>query len=265
MNEKTKLLKLFDQVKNATLLFHQSKRETANNRMLSAEGKAAEQQSDREQFGDAMEGYRAEMLKIIDAREEDYVAYHTNEMVKRMRSGDYLNALQVNLKILEGGYMGRVEVAALLKAYEFDDMGTNMIIDTLVKIKSPFLGMVDSRVTVAKQLNAFESMRRVIKDKINTNLCDKVLSYAGDDGITFALFGAGYVAIEKETKEDLALNNGDVSLAKQNNADKSVARAVTSHEDIALSIKKDRRERQNRKNERDREKIKNMAINKPKE
>lgn len=232
MNEKTRLLALFTKVAKATNEFKDDREEILKSDMLSTKGKDKEIAEYRRQFAEAMEMFRDEMIGIVDSREKDYTAYRIKEAQERMRSSDYQAALTANLDALERGYMGRIEVAALLALYNSDDLATDRIHEVMYRTKNPYCDQIEKRITIKMQLNAFESIRRVIQSTVNVRLAEKFRpqqSPAVSSGLKpgkFSsediYFGSGYYAIKNELEEDLTINSPDASLGLQNNADKDV-------------------------------------------
>lgn len=75
MNEKTKLLDLFSKVEWATLEVKKDNQQIQTSERLSKQGKAEEQAENRLMYKEAIDGYREQMLTIVDARENDYIAW----------------------------------------------------------------------------------------------------------------------------------------------------------------------------------------------
>lgn len=221
MNEKTKLLDLFSKVKWATLEVKKDNQQIQTSERLSKQGKAEDQAENRLMYKEAIDGYREQMLAIVDARENDYIAWYKKTTMDHMKSFDYQSALMINLETLRKGYMGKVEILALLELYDANDVAINIICDILKEIKSPYLNLTDGRITINKQLNAFESIRNVIKSTVNMVLYDRPgLSLGSITDESRVFFGSGYYAIKEELNEDLTLKSADASLALQANEDK---------------------------------------------
>ena len=76
MYEKTKLLELFNKAMNATDMVREDNLAVQADRSLSSYGKEKSQESNRLEYKEAMDGFREEMLAIVDAREADYIAFY---------------------------------------------------------------------------------------------------------------------------------------------------------------------------------------------
>ncbi|MBS6677774.1 MAG: hypothetical protein KH330_08560 [Clostridiales bacterium] len=220
MYEKTKLLELFNKAMNATDMVREDNLAVQADRSLSSYGKEKSQELNRMEYKEAMDGFREEMLAIVDAREADYIAFYKKTAMEYMKSYEHQAALMMNLDILIKGYMGKNEIESLIEAYSSEEMASSMIYDTLVKMKSPYEKLLDNRITVRKQQNAFESIRNIIKSKINVGLMDKPVNYIKSQDKAQAYFGSGYAAILEEVGEDLSLLLPEASLAMQRNDDK---------------------------------------------
>lgn len=226
MNEKTRLLQLFAKVEKATDMFKMDSEKINSNDRLSRQGKAEEIKENKQQVLEAYEGFRELMLRIVDEKEADFVAFHVKEVKGRLGSADYQNALRANLDSLEKGFMGRIEIKALLELYKCDDLAMQKICSVLEKTKSQYMDMVEDRITMDKQLNAYASIRNLIRAKVNLYLIDAPVEYVGEYmgepgalGRTLAYFGSGYQAFLDELNEDLSLNRPDAALASAANAD----------------------------------------------
>jgi hypothetical protein len=232
MSEKSKLMELFRKVMEAAEEASTDSLEVQKNPRLSRKGKEEDREEIRRQFVEAVNMYRDEMLKLVDDREAKYMKDHTSVIVDRFRRFNYVTDIKANLEALEHGYMSRIEIVALIDLYRVDDFAMNMLLDVLQKIKSPYVNLMPARVTAEMQLNAFESIRGIIRAKVNANLMDVPVRYAGkassgfkegdaDPGAVYAYFGSGYHAIEKELTEDLLLVHANTTLGRVNNSDKA--------------------------------------------
>lgn len=220
MYEKTKLLELFDKAMYATDMVKEDNLAVQADKNLSNYGKEKSCEANRQEYKEAMDGFREEMLAIVDAREVDYMGYYKKTAMEYMKSYEHQAALMMNLDILRKGYLGQNEVEALIEVYRSEEMASNMIYDTLIRMKSPYEKLLDDRITVRKQQNAFESIRNVIKSKINVRLMEKPIRHVKDENRAHAYFGSGYAAILEEVGEDLTLLQPESSLALQKNDDK---------------------------------------------
>lgn len=229
MEEKTRLLELFKKAADSADMFKDDKREVMGSPMLSEKGKEHEVSENLRLFTEAMKGYREQMLAIVDGREEDYTAYRVRTAQQKMSTSNYQTALAANLDMLRRGYMGKIEVMALLKLYNDDDLACSRIEEVMQQTQNPYIDMLADRITVKKQLNAFESVRRIIRSNVTGYLAEKpiykplVTSQAGLKPELFSreacYFGSGYTAILEELNEDLTINRPDATLALKNNSD----------------------------------------------
>lgn len=219
MNEKTKLLELFEKVRKATDEGKQRNREIEASQRLSQKGKAEEIQQIRQQLRDTINKCREQMLAIVDEREEDYAGYYKKITMDRMRLTGYTQTLTANIELLKKGYLGKIQVMALLELYKNDDVAMDMISATLQEMKSPYRDLLDDRITIRKQMNAFESVRNIIKSKVNIGLLDLPSYHLGDMDSAGFYFGSGYHAILEELNEDLSINSPTATLTSQSNAD----------------------------------------------
>ncbi len=219
MNEKTKLLGLFEKVREATDGAKENNRKIEASQKLSQKGKAEEIQQTRQQLRDTINKYREQMLAIVDEREEDYAGYYKKITMDRMRLTGYTQTLTSNVELLKKGYLGKIQVMALLELYKNDDVAMDMISATLEEMKSPYRDLLDDRITIRKQMNAFESIRNIIKSKVNIGLLDGPSYHLGDRDSAGFYFGSGYHAILEELNEDLSINSPTATLTSQANAD----------------------------------------------
>lgn len=219
MNEKTKLLELFEKVRKTTDEAKQRNREIEASQRLSQKGKAEEIQQIRQQLRDTINKCREQMLAIVDEREKDYAGYYKKITMDRMRLTGYTQTVTANVELLKKGYLGKIQVMALLELYKNDDVAMDMISATLEEMKSPYRDLLDDRITIRKQMNAFESVRNIIKSKVNIGLLDLPSYHLGDMDSTGFYFGSGYHAILEELNEDLSINSPVATLTSQANAD----------------------------------------------
>lgn len=220
MGEKERLLGLFKKVAVSADAFRQDRQEIMQSDKLTDEGKASEIKENIDMFIEASDTYRETMLAIVDEREAGYTAFYVKEAKSRMQSSDYQTALATNLDMLKRGYMGKIEVIALLQLYDKDDLAISRIYETMYQTHSPYYGLMTDRITVKKQLNAFESIRSIINSKVNIGLVDLPGWNATPFDKEHFYFGSGYYAIENELNDDLTINSPDASLALKVNANK---------------------------------------------
>lgn len=262
MNEKTKLLDLFQAVKRSIDLAQEKLSDIQTDYKLSSQGKEEDITENKGLFAEAMQQYQKEMLDIVDSREADYTALNVKSTKDRLKDADYMRTLIVNLDAIKQGIMGKIEVMALIDAYKDNDHAMGMITDTLLEMHSPYVDLLPDRVTVKMQLNAFESIRNIIRSKINGSLLDvparyttveTAYSFYGSDKMKdskYAYFGAGLMAIENELNEDLTLKDASATLGKINNAldtTSNTAKNNNTKDAIAINAVSSRRKREREK------------------
>lgn len=229
MNEKTKLLGLFKKAADAADMFKDDKREIMKSDILSEKGKAQEIAENLRLFSEAVEGYRDQLLAIVDEREKDYTSYYVNVALTRFGSNGYQSALTANLEMIKQGYTGKIEIMAILKLYKDDDLAYSRVEDVMRQVKSPYCNLLEDRITVRKQLNAFESIRQFIKAKVTAYLAEQQI-YSPPAGSRVRLkgdqfsreacyFGSGYAAIVEELNDDLTINSPGATLSLKSNSD----------------------------------------------
>lgn len=253
MYEKTKLLQLFESVKKSAAEAKKDIREIQSSVKLSTQGKKEGQEASRLEYMEAVNKYREDMLQIVDKREEDYIAYYKKTAMDYMRSNDYQSALMTNLDTLRKGYMGIIEVMALTELYSTNDLAMNMICDVMFQTKNPHVNLISDRITIRKQLNAFNSIRNIIKSKVNIGILDRPTGYVSNMDADALWFGSGFQAILEELDEDLTLLRADASLGSQANADKK--NQVHSGESVANMKTAQRLKRKNGQKDRDTVKV----------
>lgn len=242
MEEKTRLLELFKKAADSADMFKDDKREVMGSPMLSEKGKKHEMEENLRLFAEAMKGYREQMLAIVDDREENYTAYQVRATQSKISASNYLLVLRENLDMLKSGYMGEIEVTALLKLYKEDDWAYGRIEEVMRQTHSHYIDLLEDRITVRKQLNAFGSIRRIIRSNITGYLAEKpvykppVSSQSGIKQTPFSreacYFGSGYTAILEELNEDLTINRPDATLAVKNNSDANMRIHHESNMDV---------------------------------
>lgn len=213
MNEKQSLLDLFEKVKRAAEEARQDRQDILKNPKLSQQGKDEDVATARNLFHDAVQRYQEQMIAIVDGREDGYIAYQKKQSMDYMKSYDYQGALMANISLLKNGHMSKIDIMAMIELYKYNGMATNMIYETLSEMKSPQIKLLFDRITVNKQLNAFESIRNVIKSKVNVGLLDRPAVW----------FGLGYDALLNEVGDDLTLLKGDATLSNKANSDPALA------------------------------------------
>lgn len=233
MNEKSKLIEIFQKVKSSAEEAREDSISVQADQRLTDKGKAEDRAEIRRLFSEACKMYRDEMIKIVNDREADYTAYYVKVAKDRFGSSSYMETLMSNIKALEMGYLGKIEILALMELYKDNDHAMSMVMDAMRKIKSPYIGLIPERITINMQLNAFENIRKVIQSKINANLLDVSARYSGKTSYSFenygttldnsaAYFGSGYFAIVNELNENLSLISADASLGKIGSNNKDV-------------------------------------------
>lgn len=221
MKEKTRLLELFGKAAKEADALREARRETMASAKLTDEGKRESIAEDRRTFIDATDKYREDMLKIVNDREDDYTAYYVRAAKIRLSSGDYQTALSSNLSALKRGHMGKIEIMAMLQLYaedNKDDLAVSRIYEVMRATHNPHFGLIEDRITVQKQLNAFASVRNIINSKINIGLVDLPGWNAITGNKEYFYYGSGYHAIVNELNEDLSLNCSDATLGRAANA-----------------------------------------------
>lgn len=221
MKEKTKLLELFKKAAREADAFREARRETMASVNLTDEGKRASITEDRKTFIDATDKYREEMLKIVNDREADYTAFYVRAAKLRMSSSDYQAALNSNLAALRRGHMGKIEIMAMLQMYaedNKDDLAVSRIYEVMREAHNPHFDLIEDRITVQKQLNAFASLRNIINSKVNIGLVDLPGWNAVTGNREYFYYGSGYHAIVNELNEDLSINFPDATLGRAANA-----------------------------------------------
>lgn len=229
MGEKSELLKLFKNAADSADRFKDDKQDVTRSEILSEKGKRQEIEENRRLFAEAMEGYREQMLAIVDRREEGYTAFYVRLAQTRFGTSSYQNALTANLEMLRQGFCGKIEVMAILQLYKEDDLAYSRVEDIMRQTNNPYCNLLEDRITIKKQLNAFESIRRIIRSKVNTYLTEQPVyrpSAASGAGLKesrfsreASYFGSGYVAIVEELEEDLTINSPTATLALVYNSD----------------------------------------------
>lgn len=221
MKEKTKLLELFGKAAREADALREARRETMASVKLTDEGKRESIAEDRKTFIDATEKYREDMLKIVNDREADYTAFYVRAAKVRLGSSDYQAALRSNLEALRSGHMGKIEITAMLQMYaedNKDDLAVGRIYEVMRETHNPYFNLIEDRITVQKQLNAFASLRNIINSKINIGLVDLPGWNAVTGNKEYFYYGSGYHAIVNELNEDLSLNRADATLGRAANA-----------------------------------------------
>lgn len=221
MNEKSKLLALFEKAAIEADEVRKARQETMASAKLTDEGKSEIISKDRETFIKETDKYREEMLKIVNDREEDYTAFYVRAAKTRMNSSDYQTALSSNLKALQSGHMGKIEIMAMLEIYAVDnkdDLAVSRIYEVMRETHNPHFDLIEDRITVHKQLNAFASIRNIINSKINIGLVDLPGWNAVTDNKEYFYYGSGYYAIVNELNDDLSLNCAEATLGRAANA-----------------------------------------------
>lgn len=260
MNEKTKLLSLFDGAIKEVEAIRTGNEEIRNDEELTDSGKTKKLERNRQIFRESIDAIREDMLAVIDNREADYAAYHKKEFIDRMKSDSYQQTLDRNISTLRSGMMGKLETMAILELYSKDDMATERIYQVMREIHSPYCDeLMEDKITVRKQMNAFDSMRNIIKSKVNVGMLDLSGRYTpkGQDA-AYSWFGSGYYAIVNELNEDLSINAPNASLGIQANADERNRMYYGENfKDILQDKIKLDREKQSNKNAAIREKLQN--------
>lgn len=221
MKEKTRLMELFAKTAKEADAFREARRDTMASVKLTDEGKRESIAEDRETFISAAEKYREDMLKIVNDREADFTAFYTRGAKSRMSSGDYQAALSANLAALRMGHIGKIELMAMLEMYgedNKDDLAVSRIYEVMRETRSPYFDLIEDRITVQKQLNAFAGIRNIINSKINIGLVDLPGWNAVTGNKEYFYYGSGYHAIVNELNEDLSLNRPDATLGRAANA-----------------------------------------------
>lgn len=221
MKEKTKLLELFGKAAKEADALREARRETMASDKLTDEGKRESIAEDRKTFVSATDKYREDMLKIVNDREADYTAFYVRAAKVRLSSGDYQAALSSNLEALRSGRMGKIEVMAMLQMYakdNKDDLAVSRIYEVMRETHNPYFDLIEDRITVQKQLNAFASLRNIINSKINIGLADLPGWNAVTSNKEYFYYGSGYHAIVSELNEDLSLNCPEATLGRAANA-----------------------------------------------
>ncbi len=173
MNEKTRLLELFKDAADSADMFKEDKQEVMKSPMLSERGKKHEMAENLRLFAEAMKDYRERMLAIVNEREEGFTAYQVSAAQSKISASNYQLTLRENLDMLKCGYMGKIEVMALLKLYHEDDLAYSRIEEVMQQTHSRYTDLLEDRITVRKQLNAFESIRQIIRSNITGYLVEK--------------------------------------------------------------------------------------------
>lgn len=259
MNEKKKLLELFKKAADSADMYKDDKREIMESDILSEKGKDQEIAENLRLFTEAMEGYRDQMLAIIDEREKGYTSYYVSVAQTRFSTNGYQSALTANLDMIKQGYAGMIEIMAILKLYKDDDLAYSRVEDVMTQMKHPHCEMLEDRITVKKQLNAFESMRQFIKAKVTAYLAEQPVyrppaaSKAGLKKDQFSreacYFGLGYVAIEEELNDDLTINSPKATLALKHNLDPNMAYHRGKNIDVMKAERNAKRNREKGKQE----------------
>lgn len=259
MNEKKKLLELFKKAADSADMYKDDKREIMESDILSEKGKDQEIAENLRLFTEAMEGYRDQMLAIIDEREKGYISYYVSVAQTRFSTNGYQSALTANLDMIKQGYAGMIEIMAILKLYKDDDLAYSRVEDVMTQMNHPHCEMLEDRITVKKQLNAFESMRQFIKAKVTAYLAEQPVyrpsaaSKAGLKKDQFSreacYFGSGYVAIEKELNDDLTINSPKATLALKHNLDPNMAYHRGKNIDVMKAERNAKRNREKGKQE----------------
>lgn len=221
MKEKTRLMELFAKTAKEADAFREARRDTMASVKLTDEGKRESIAEDRETFISAAEKYREDMLKIVNDREADFTAFYMRGAKSRMSSGDYQAALSANLAALRMGHIGKIELMAMLEMYgedNKDDLAVSRIYEVMRETCSPYFDLIEDRITVQKQLNAFAGIRNIINSKINIGLVDLPGWNAVTGNKEYFYYGSGYHAIVNELNEDLSLNRPDATLGRAANA-----------------------------------------------
>lgn len=185
MYEKSKLIEMFKKVKRATEEAREDRVSVQGDSLLSEQGKEKKQIEIRKEFNEAVNLYRDNMLALVDAREADYTAYYVKVAKNRLLTDNYIGRLMYSLDILKKGYMSKIEVMALVELYNYDDSAMDMIMDVMRETKSLYMDLIPERITIKMQLNAFESIRGVIRSKVNVNLLDISSKYTGKTTYSF--------------------------------------------------------------------------------
>ncbi len=221
MNEKTRLLELFGKAAKEADEFREAKQETMASDKLTDEWKSKSIAEDRKTFISATDKIREDMLKIVDSREEDYTAFHVRAAKARIGLADYQAALDSNLARIRSGHMGKIEITAMIQLYvedNKDDMAARRIYEALLEARSPYMDLMEGRITVQEQLNAFASIRNIIRSKVGVGLIDLPGWNNVLEGKEHFYYGSGYYAIVNELNEDLSLNCANATLGKASNA-----------------------------------------------
>lgn len=222
MNEKTRLLELFGKAAKEADEFREAKQETMASDKLTDEWKLKSIAEDRKTFISTIDKIREDMLKVVDSREEDYTAFHVRAAKVRLGLADYQAALNSNLAGLRSGHMGKIEIMAMIQFYvedKKDNLAASRIYEALLEARSPYLDLMEGRIAVQEQLNAFASIRNIINSKVNVGLADIPGRNAAPGDKEYFYYGSGYYAIVKELNEDLSLNCTGATLGKASNAD----------------------------------------------
>lgn len=246
MNEKNKLLELFRKVKKSAEEASEDSLAVQADSRLSSKGKDEDRAKIRRQFNEAVQQYREDMLKIVDDKEADYTAYYVKVAKDRLESSSYMEILMSTLDALKRGYMGKIEIMALMELYKDNDLAMSMITDVMREMKSPYMDLIPERITIKMQLNAFESIRGVIRSKVNVNLLDIPARYSGKISHSFVdagtekdnsvvYFGSGYYAIVNELNDDLSLKDASASLGRVNNSEKNQPHPTTNSFDVTIT------------------------------
>lgn len=246
MNEKNKLLELFRKVKKSAEEASEDSLAVQADSRLSSKGKDEDRAKIRQQFNEAVQQYREDMLKIVDDKEADYTAYYVKVAKDRLESSSYMEILMSTLDALKRGYMGKIEIMALMELYKDNDLAMSMITDVMREMKSPYMDLIPERITIKMQLNAFESIRGVIRSKMNVNLLDIPARYSGKISHSFVdagtekdnsvvYFGRGYYAIVNELNADLSLKDASASLGRVNNSEKNQPHPTTNSFDATIT------------------------------
>lgn len=221
MNEKSKLIALFEKAAKEADEFREARQETMASMKLTDEGKRESIAEDRKTFIKETDKYREDMLKIVNDREADYTAFYVRAAKMRMNSSDYQAALSSNLESLRSGHMGKIEIIAMIQMYaedNKDDLAVSRIYEVMRETHNPYFKLIENRITVKKQLNAFASIRNIINSKINIGLVDLPGWNAVTGNKEYFYYGSGYFAIVNELNEDLSINQPDATLSHAVNA-----------------------------------------------
>lgn len=118
--------------------------------------------------------------------------------------------------------MGKIEIMAMIQMYaedNKDDLAVSRIYEVMRETHNPYFELIENRITVKKQLNAFASIRNIINSKINIGLVDLPGWNAVTGNKEYFYYGSGYFAIVNELNEDLSINHPDATLSRAVNAD----------------------------------------------